>query len=460
MADDAARGLAIPSLSTAGVRALLEVLPSDGFIRTYVEQYASPVTDAPAVFHLGAGLSALSACLNPASSVNVGGVPLRLNIFTMLLGASGRSRKTRAIRLADVVLDHAQINGKIPPVVGAKFGSYAGLISVLQEMPQCVIFDPEFSGMLAEAQRGRHLESAKRGLLDIYDCTTQTRTLARERMIAVSPRLTLCVGLAPSLFEYHIEPEDLTGGLLSRFLILFGERDHFRPTAGVDSAPVLARMAEQLHQRQAFLPPLELTLTGEAQRIFNDWEQQIERYTATLTDDAMISVASRCGAHALKIAGILSGDAYAIGLSVPPLSMEPHPVPIQATALHVGIQLAATHAQAAMGILSTLAATPDMRDRRAVLRVLAKRTEERGVVHVGEITRGAGLLIGRVRQILNTLMLEGLAAPMDGPTSDGSKPGLPNLFAFVRPMTPQAQEQRDAIPPEPAILAGYTPDEP
>lgn len=456
--------MTIPNLQTRAVRGLIERLPPLGFVRSYVERHASNVTDAPMVFHLGAALSALSACLRSESSVNVGGTPLRLNLFVMLLGASGKSRKTKSITLANVVLNHAAEAGQISNVIGAKFGSYAGLMSVLQEMPQCVIFDPEFSGMLAEAQRGRHLESAKRGLLDIYDCTTQTRTLSRERMIAVSPRLTLCVGLAPSLFEYHIEPEDLTGGLLSRFLILFGERDHFRHTTGADSDAILDELAEMLHQRQAFLPPLELTLAGESLAAFNRWEEQVEAYTNTLADEAMVSVATRCGAHALKIAGILSADAYGIGLTTPQIAAKPIRVPIQPDALDVGIQLAAAHAQAAMGILSTLATTPDMRDRRAVLRVLAKRTEERGVVTIGEITRGSNLLVGRVRQILNTLMLEGLAAPMGGATSDGGKPGLPNMFAYVPPMPPISAQHQAAAAASPVThgtgLPEYSPDAP
>ena len=122
--------------------------------------------------------------------------------------------------------------------------------------------------------------------------------------------------------------------------------------------------------------------------------------------------------------------------------------------------LATMHAQTAMSIVAGLASTPDMRDRRAVLRALTARTKQREYASVGELTRDSKLLVPRVRLILQTLCLEGYAVSVDMPgVTDGKQ--QPNYYRATGLVgVPQQSSTGNPVGPPPTPAPVQTPDTP
>lgn len=158
--------------------------PPQGFIRTYVF-HAMKQTTAPLAYHLGVGLSMLSATCPTNYGMFYAG-PLRANFYCLLVGRSGEDPKSSAIGIGQSILFEAAA-----PLVGDFPGSAEGLIESLGRQPTQLIPVSEFGKLLASAQRG-YFEPIKTLLTDVWDSGPIQRTKANNKVIRVDhPRLSV-----------------------------------------------------------------------------------------------------------------------------------------------------------------------------------------------------------------------------------------------------------------------------
>lgn len=365
-----------------------EALPPRGFLREYVI-YASRRTDANAAFHLGAGLAVLAQSAPIGLSIQYGG-RMYSNIYVLLVGSSTQSRKSAALKIAQEVLQCV-----MPEQLGETPGSHEGLAEQIRLNPKLLFCWEEFGKFLSDTQRG-YLSALKMSFTSLYDCSPFGRTLAKQQRGRVEhPRVSLAGGVAPELLEAHSCPEDWTGGFLARFLTIASERQRTYEPAPTYT-PGLEAVTDLLRERfaeEANLGPC-VGLDEHAIELWRGWAAQTEHRVKQAPPTETKAAIARAGGMVLKIALLLGWDLGS--------ARQREAWRIGEEELTSAIRIVNFHIDSVLLIGEGLAATKDMRDRRAVLVNVGATPTPLGV-----IIRRSKLLKPRVQQIIETLLEEG-----------------------------------------------------
>ena len=186
-------------------------VPKFGFIKEYVE-YAESLTDAPRVFHLFSGLTALSHAAVGVSTPGFGGQALRPNLWTVLLAPSSAYRKTTSISIARRLLTMAGFS-----FLPQEF-SQEQLIVELSNKPHTMLWFSEFGKALSMMNR-EYMAGTKDLLSDLYDCPDgYSRDLRKESFHIERPYITM---LGATNIDWMLDKnirQDLRGGFLARIL--------------------------------------------------------------------------------------------------------------------------------------------------------------------------------------------------------------------------------------------------
>jgi len=143
---------------------VLSILPPYGFMRDYV-LYASRMTDASWLFHLGSALAVLSVAPPLTLHINHHGGRMYPNLYIMLIGSSALDRKGKTMSIAEDILTEG-----IPERRGDTPSSWEGLLDSMQLRPQQIVLDAEFSRFLTQSRGDGYLKALKDGYTDVYDC--------------------------------------------------------------------------------------------------------------------------------------------------------------------------------------------------------------------------------------------------------------------------------------------------
>lgn len=238
-----------------------------GFLRSYVE-YATACSDAPQIYHVGVGLTILSAAVArrlPCPWLN--GRTLLPNLYTLLVGPSRSSRKTSSMD-AGVDVVHAADPERVIPVPG----SYEELIAQLRKQPDGLLTYREFGHFLKTTQRG-YGEPIRTVLMDLYDWPPDrayTRNLKKGATVIAAPIcLSMLSTIATDLLFAYIDLEDWSGGFFGRFLVLYGERTEFKMPATWLSAH--HQLAGALYQFVHYPFPRCGGFAPQAWQAFDSW---------------------------------------------------------------------------------------------------------------------------------------------------------------------------------------------
>lgn len=184
-----------------------QALPQgQGFLRSYCE-YAASCSDAPEIFHVGVGLTILSAAVArrlacPYSS----GSMLVPNLYTLLVGPSRSGRKSSCMDTGTKILRAVHAESIIPVP-----GSYEELIAQLRSTPAGVLSMREFGHFLKTTQRG-YGEPIRTVLVDLFDHPTDqpyVRNLRKAKTVIEGP---ICLSLLSAcsdelLFSYCVDEQ-------------------------------------------------------------------------------------------------------------------------------------------------------------------------------------------------------------------------------------------------------------
>jgi hypothetical protein len=366
---------------------VLNILPANGFVRSYIE-YAMQRTDANCAYHLGGALSILSQCV-PVEYCVPYASPLWGNMFTLIVGGSSKSRKTASINIAQRILREA-----IPDSVGEVPGSQEGVYESLRAQQRQLIVYGEFGEFLAKAEEG-YMMPLKTAYTNLWDGIPIGRALAKKRQgLVANPRLSLLCGVATDLLERHTEQADWTGGFLARFLTFFAEPERefsSPPTDDVGARRALVQWVVDLANPP--VPPSDcLWLDSAGRTMWEDWYESMR----SMRDGANPRVGAACSRATSIAAKIVLLMAWDIGQA---RSGAPWHVGLRE--LEAGLQIASLHLTSVIELGERVTGTRDMRDRRAVLRAIKDHPTPLGV-----IIRDAELLKRRANEVLDSLVEE------------------------------------------------------
>jgi hypothetical protein len=191
------------------------------FLQTY-KNYASFLTDAPEIYHEFSALNLLSLAVG-RTPINVTPRQLYPNIWTILIGVSGISRKSTALCLADSILpdDYQSLPNDFTP---------ESLQECLSKQSQGLIIKEEIGGFLNSIKRRDFMVGTPDLLCQLYNCPSKYRKTLRSidfRLADVC--FNIMAATTPSRFLQTVEPADFDSGFLSRFLIIYGRKSFSMP---------------------------------------------------------------------------------------------------------------------------------------------------------------------------------------------------------------------------------------
>jgi hypothetical protein len=262
-----------------------------GLIGEYIELMA-PTSEASESFHLGVGLTVAGAIMGRHVRVNFSG-PLYGNLFTLLVGVSGRSRKDTAIRRGRDFMWQSFSDGTvqryIPVSVLTDIASSEGLLGALENQPNILLYLTELSKLMAKGRR----ESTRTifgTLMEAFDTPPRMMNLSlKSKIVAENPYLSILSATQPKILEDLMSDAEVYSGFINRWLIIPGEpRGSIAWPPPVD-AQISALLLERMHKSifDGFPEHAELTLSADARSFWSDWYDADHAVARTEDEGAM-----------------------------------------------------------------------------------------------------------------------------------------------------------------------------
>lgn len=395
-----------------------------GFLRRYV-RWAVTQTDAPETFHVLTGLIGIATVLPQDVRIQMGTDKQDPNLFGMIVGESGRARKSWSMKLITRLLTNVA-----PDRLGLRLGSYEAMIAQLVEKPYMTVFETEFSRFLSQAKGGgatggsNYMAGLKTGLTDVYDCTPISRRTMKVKHEVNQYRMNLLAAISDDYLSEYSEPADFTGGFLSRWLFAAGDRTRFlaEPDASPAALAEQGALTEMLRTIYENAPPGKYVFESAAKTMYLDWTEALDQMSAK-AEHRLVGLIERAGTLGRRVATMLAADRMVNleGYRGPVFS--PDPVArlvarqsqtsdevweIKVSDLDTAMQIVTAHIVAAERIVARVEHTPTARSKAKVLHAMPLNN----AVPLGQITRTTGLRKREVIEMLDTLQGEGRVLPV------------------------------------------------
>ena len=291
-----------------------------GWIGQYIETMQK-TTEAPAAFHLGCGLTAAGSVIGRSVGVQYGSAVVFPNLYTMLVGVSGKTRKDSAIKLATTFLrTRISEQGRLSSFsvsILTDIGSSEGLLQYLSEHPSTLLHISELSRLLSNKNRGV-TSSISPMLMELWDSPEKASSTTRNNPITVEkPFLSALAAVQPDVLADQINDSDIHSGFANRWLYICGNGGSPIPWP----APLDRSQLELLGRLVAAQVPQDLRtlhLAPGATDFWTDW--YLERFHASGSPEEL-SMQQRVPVNAVKIAlihAVLNGHG---AIELPDLEM-------------------------------------------------------------------------------------------------------------------------------------------
>lgn len=350
----------------------IAAVPQQGWLKGYVK-WASQATDANLAYHLIGGLAVLSQSV-PIDYCVPFGLSIYMPIYGLLVGNSTDSRKSTAIELARRMVKLA-----MPDRHGAAFGSAEAIVDELKANPQQIVFLPEYSSLLSQAEKG-YANAIKTKLTECYDCAPLARRKANGKGVTVeTPRLTLLCGIAPGYIERHTESVDWSEGYLARHFTILAARERYIESP-VNNGAWEEQLVKYLHGllsagASAYEPggyaPCE-GLTPGASHLRAEWQARMTKIAADVKHKEIAPGIGRASGMVLKTAGLLAWDWGRARTG--------YAWKVDEEVVAAALKIADLHVQSVLAIGEWLAPDKAMRDRRRLLTLIDTKPIRRGAL--------------------------------------------------------------------------------
>lgn len=259
-------------------------------------------TEAPEEFHLASFLTA-AGCLVGRTAWVCNPHPIYPNLYSLLVGETGITRKTTAYRFAIDALTggNSLLDGRAK--IMQSLASLEGLAATMKtDSPPpfrvlCVL--DEFKSLAAK-NRQMATSNLIPGLTELFNTGSSFEINTKNRRVEIEkPFLCILAASTQAWFEESVSESDVSGGFLNRWLVFTGRTDKLIPFP----KPVDPRRWEQftVHLTEAVREAKSrYELTSDAKTVYEDFYRQFR--TGRLRDVRSSEVSSRMDLHATKLA--------------------------------------------------------------------------------------------------------------------------------------------------------------
>lgn len=208
-----------------------------GWVGQYVENML-PTTEAPAAFHWAAAMGLASATFGRHVAIEYRG-PLFANLYLLLVGPSGKSRKDTAISNARNMLLREVHDGYAfiapEPAVRGDVQSAEGIIDILAGQVEeghpanLFLYLSEYSKLTGNAMRAG-TSTIMPVLMELFDCPPFIGTSGRGKPTrAENPYVTIMAATQPAILASLVRPDDMTSGFSNRWFYVLGNGNGPKP---------------------------------------------------------------------------------------------------------------------------------------------------------------------------------------------------------------------------------------
>lgn len=253
--------------------------PPDSAFHGWIGDYAelmTPTTEAPRGYHLGVGLTFVGAIIGRHISAKYGSDPLYPNLYTLLVGRSGRSRKDTAIKRATRLLTDPALSGtrviNHGISIATDVGSSTALLSHLSDKPNTLLYITEFAKLMGNARR-KGSESIIPTLIEAFDTPPVMHNLSMaNRIEARYPYLSMLAATQPDILSGLMSDEDMHSGFANRFLFICGEATCAIPDPPpVDRVRANALLFDLWDRRADYTEGQQVPISPDAEAYWRDW---------------------------------------------------------------------------------------------------------------------------------------------------------------------------------------------
>lgn len=244
----------------------------------------APTTEAPDQYHLAAALTLAGALIGRRVGVAWFSETLYPNLYTVLVGRTGTTRKDTAIKRALALPAKAaeadvgrSLIAACPFVVARDVSSAEGLIGLLQAAPNTLLYLSELTTMQANARRKGTRTIIDR-LIEAWDTPETLQNLTKTNpVVAERPYLSILAATQPGRLADNTEEEDITSGFANRWLYVTGVgKGTLSRAPEVEWSDGARLYRELLAAIRSYPEGARLPLSEAALRVWDEW------YPATL----------------------------------------------------------------------------------------------------------------------------------------------------------------------------------
>jgi len=256
-------------------------MTANGWIDRYVSLYHERSPQAPTIYHQTVALHTLSSVVGRNLSFQRGAKTVYPNIWSVLTGPPGTSKKSTALDYGRDMLHSVAREMQM-----ADCGSVEGLMAELSEKSKdgiCHVWSnqDEFGSMISGMKKKDYLADLKDIFMQLYDGKPLSRRLVKMSYKLDPVYMTFISASAIERLAGLLTQDDLEDGFLSRFLLVYAEDKGFIPDS--DSFdPRWSKMRDDLEYdltqvRTAYNSyPTECVWHPEARSFFTGWRHDMD----------------------------------------------------------------------------------------------------------------------------------------------------------------------------------------
>lgn len=299
-----------------------------GWLSEYVD-LVEPLSEAAPSFHFACGLTLAGSTFGRSVANEYVSKPLYPNLYTMLIGNAGTSRKDTAIRFAldlpNRIPVQASKNQNVhttPFTLATDVGSAEGMIKFLSENPNTLLYITEYKRLAQNAHR-QSTATILSVLTAAWDTPITLDVTTKANPISARfPFLSILAAVQPGVLAQEMTPEDIESGYATRWLFVPGSGTEPRPDPpNIDDMDAFALYGRLLKMRERYqsMTNARVDLDAAARKRWIEW-YEYDRTRPTSNDDED-SMRSRLGTQLRKVALIYAACEGADAIT--PVHLEP-----------------------------------------------------------------------------------------------------------------------------------------
>jgi len=293
------------------VHPLPEVVKS-GLIGEYID-LMTPTTEASESYHLGVGLTMAGAMIGRRVHVRYGR-PVFANLFTLLVGASGKTRKdtsiTRGTEFLKQWISEGTTQRQVNTGILTDVGSSEGLLKAMEEQPQMLLYLTELSKLISKGRR-QGTATILPVLMEAFDGPDALHNVSIQSKIEVKhPFLSIISATQPRILEDLMTDADVHSGFINRWLIIPGAPRAPLPWPPSVDRAVSRLLFERMHCtiNDGFPDHFELPICEAARAFWSEWYAADWHVGRTDDEAAMRGRAATLVVKVALIYAVLNGD--------------------------------------------------------------------------------------------------------------------------------------------------------